>query len=74
MFETHKDDVFMLSGGSARRHEVAVEGLAPFHVGAEIRDWQSPGYYTGIAKRSERDIYSLSDLLLFAPIPGWGCD
>jgi hypothetical protein len=42
MFDTHKDDVFMLSGSSARRHQVAVEDLAPFHVGDEIRDWQLP--------------------------------
>jgi hypothetical protein len=39
MFDTHKDDVFFISGDNARRHGIEVEGLAPVVIGDQIRNW-----------------------------------
>jgi hypothetical protein len=40
MFDTHKDDAFMLSADSARRHKIEKQGLAAFSIGDQIRNWQ----------------------------------
>jgi hypothetical protein len=40
MFDTHKDDVFMMPGGFARRYQIELDSLVPVVVGDEIRDWQ----------------------------------
>lgn len=44
MFDTHKDDIFMISGDSARRHLIERDNLAPFAIGDQIRNWQLVGY------------------------------
>lgn len=46
MFDTHKDDVFMIQGDHARRYCLEVQALAPVAIGDCIRDWavKSSGY------------------------------
>jgi hypothetical protein len=44
MFDTHKDDVFFISGDSARRHSIEVDGLAPVVIGDQIRNWSLLGH------------------------------
>jgi hypothetical protein len=44
MFDTHKDDIFMITGDSARRHLIEKDDLAPFAIGDQIRNWQLVGY------------------------------
>ncbi len=43
MFDTHKDDVFFISGDRARRHEIEPTGLAPVVIGDQIRNWSLIG-------------------------------
>ena len=43
MFDTHKDDVFMLSSDSARRHGIEQQGVGRFVIGDQIRNWQLLG-------------------------------
>jgi len=40
MFDTHKDDVFMMSADFARRYQIEQDSLVPVAVGDEIRNWQ----------------------------------
>jgi len=40
MFDTHKDDVFMVSADCTRRYRIEQDSLVPVVVGDEIRDWQ----------------------------------
>jgi len=44
MFDTHKDDVFFISGDSARRHGIEVDGLSPVVIGDQIRNWSLLGH------------------------------
>lgn len=44
MFDTHKDDVFFISGDSARRHHIEVDGLASVIIGDQIRNWSLLGH------------------------------
>jgi hypothetical protein len=44
MFDTHKDDVFFISGDIARRSTIQADGLAPVVIGDQIRNWGLLGY------------------------------
>jgi hypothetical protein len=44
VFDTHKDDIFMITGDSARRHLIERDDLAPFAIGDQIRNWQLVAY------------------------------
>jgi Eco57I restriction-modification methylase len=39
MFDTHKDDVFMMSEALARRYGMELEGLAAYSIGDQVRNW-----------------------------------
>ncbi len=43
MFDTHKDEVFMVPPDCARRFRIEREALIPFSVGDQVRNWQLLG-------------------------------
>jgi hypothetical protein len=43
MFDTHKDDIFMLADDAARRCKIAAADMIPFAIGDQIRNWHLSG-------------------------------
>jgi len=44
MFDTHKDDVFFVSGDTARRNQIQPKHVAPVVIGDLIRNWHLLGF------------------------------